>query len=220
LIIVSSCHTGLADSIVQVVTLHAIWLYAIALVLAGWAAVKAKAIKAAVEWCWNKLWNWSQVTPEIHEVCEDKLLSSLDATGYTVDLYIFLRVWVVNKKEVPTVPKEWTLTVVAGKQKLKAERVSDISMWHQHSKVEKQQHGMKFIEDVRDNLTAFGPQPLQHGIPNEGWICFLVRGTRDSLLEGATLRLTLVDSFEHKHTVKKKEPWNCKGGMVNPERVW
>jgi hypothetical protein len=210
----------LAGSIVQPVTLHAIWLYIISLALLVWAAVKAKAVKAAVEWCWNKLWNWSRATIEIREVCEDKLMASIDADGYTVDLYIFLRVWVVNKKEVPTVPKEWTLTVVAGKQKLTAEAVSDISRWHQHSKVEKQQHGHKFIEDVRDNLTALGTRPLQHGIPNEGWICFLVRGTRDNLLEGAILRLTLVDSFGRKHPLKKTEPWNCKGSMVNPERVW
>jgi hypothetical protein len=206
---------------VQTVTLHTISVYIIAGALLIWAAIKAKTIQAAVEWCWNKLRNRSQLTIETREVCEDKHLASLDATsGYTVDLYIFLRVWVVNKKEVPTVPKEWMLTVAAGKQKLKAERVPDISRWHQHSKVEKQQHGMKFVEDIREPLTALGTQPLQHGIPNEGWICFLLRGTQDNLLEGAMLRLTLVDSFGRKHPLKKKEPWNCKGNMVNPERIW
>ncbi len=202
--------------------LHLIWLYIIALAIAVGLAVKAKAIQASVEWCWKKLWNWSQVTVEIRDVCEDKLLASLepDFSGYKVDLYIFLRVWVVNKKEVPTVPKEWTLTVVAGKQKLKAERVLDISKWHQHSKLEKQQHGFAVIEDIRENLTAFGNQPLQHGIPAEGWLCFLVRGTNDSLLQGATLRLTLIDSFDRKRSLKKKEPWHCKGDMVKPEKRW
>ncbi|HXM97179.1 MAG TPA: hypothetical protein VN982_01755 [Candidatus Dormibacteraeota bacterium] len=202
--------------------LHKVVVYAIPLALLVWGLIKAKAIKAGVDWCWNKLWNWAQITIEIREVCEDKILASLepDFSRYKVDLYVFLRVWVVNKREVPTVPKEWTLTVVAGKQKLKAERVLDISKWHQHSKLEKQQQGFTFIEDIRENLTAFGNQPLQHGIPAEGWLCFLVRGTNDNLLQGATLRLTLIDSFGHKHHLKRKEPWNCKGNMVNPERLW
>jgi len=202
------------------VTLQVIWLYIFGLLILVLAAIKAKAIQAGVEWCWKRLWNWSQVTVEIRDVCEDKILTSLQVDRFTVDLYIFLRVWVVNKKEVPTVPKEWKLTVVKDRQKLKAERVPDFSEWHQHSKIEKQQQGFTFIEDVREQLDAFGNQPLQHGIPVEGWLCFLVRGTNDSLLQGATLRLTLIDSFGRKHSQKKKEPWHCKGNMVNPERLW
>ena len=197
-------------------------VYVLGLLLVFWAGIKAKAIQAGVEWCWKKLWNGSQVTIEIHGVCEDKILASLtpDFSGYTVDLYIFLRVWVVNKKEAPTVPKEWTLTVVAGNQKLKAEHVPDISKWQQHSKLEKQHLGFTMIEDIRENLTALGSQPLQHGIPVEGWLCFVVRGTNDNLLQGATLRLTLTDSFGRKHTLKKKEPWHCKGSMVNPDKLY
>jgi hypothetical protein len=107
---------------------------------------------------------------------------------------------------VPTVPKEWKLTVVKDTQELKAERVPDFSKWHQHSKIGKQQQRFTFIEDVREQLDAFGNQPLQHGIPVEGWLCFLVRGTNDSLLQGATLRLTLIDSFGRKHSQKKEEP--------------
>lgn len=192
----------------------------IGLAIAVGLAFKAKAIQAGVEWCWKKLWNWSQVTVEIREVCEDMLLASLEAEKYTVHLYIFLRVWVVNKKEVPTVPKEWTLAVVSGKQKLKAEPVPDFSKWHQHSKIATQRQGFHFVEDIREPARDFGKQPLQQGIPAEGWVCFVVRDTDDSLLQGATLRLTLIDSLGRKHPVKKTEPWHCKGNMVNPEQLW
>ena len=201
-------------------TLHSIWLSIVVLLILVLAAFKAKTIQAGVEWCWNKLTNWSWLTVEIREVCEDKILASLQIDKFTVDLYIFLHVWVVNKKEVPTVPKEWALTVMAGKQKLQTEREPDISKWHQHSKVEKQRQDFTFIEDIRENLHAFGNQPLHHGIPAEGWLCFVVRDVKDSLLQGAILRLTLIDSFGRKHIHKKKEPWPCKGNMVNPERLW
>jgi hypothetical protein len=160
------------------------------------------------------------LTVELHEICEDKIVASLDASGYTVDLYIFLRVWVVNTKEVPTVPKEWILTVAANSHKLHAERVPDISKWHQHSKLKKQQHGLTLIEDIRDNLSPLSGEPLQHGIPSEGWICFVVHGTKDTLLQGAALHLTLVDSFGRKHLLKSSGPWKCKGSMVNPEMLY
>ena len=201
-------------------TLHAIWIAVIAVVISIGVAFKVKAIQAGVEWCWKRLWNQSEVTVEIREVCEDKILASLQVDGYTVDTYVFLRVWVVNKKEVPTVPKDWTLTVASGKRKLKAEQVPNISKWHQHSKVEKKQQGFTFVEDIRKELDAFGNQPLQRGIPVEGWLCFLVRGTHDGLLKGATIRLALMDSLGRNHRTEGIESWGCKGNMVNPEKLW
>jgi hypothetical protein len=80
------------------VTLQVIWLYIFGLLILVLAAIKAKAIQAGIEWYWKKLWNWSQLTVEIRDVCEDKILASLQVDRFTVDLYIFLRVWVVNKK--------------------------------------------------------------------------------------------------------------------------
>ena len=82
-------------------TLHSIGLSILGVLILTFAAIKAKAIQAGVEWCWKKLGNWSQVTVEIREVCEDKILASIQVDRYTVDLFVFLRVWVVNKKEVP-----------------------------------------------------------------------------------------------------------------------
>ena len=160
-----------------------------------------------------------KLTIEIREVCADQILASLkpDWSDYAIDLYVFLHLWVVNKKEVPTAVKEWNLAVEAGGQTLKAERVGDISNWHQHSKVKEEQHGITVMRDIRENLHDFGAGPLQHGIPTEGWVCFMVRETKESLLQDATLSLTLIDSFGHKHSLKSQGPWPCKGGMVNPQ---
>ena len=80
-------------------------------------------------------------------------------------------------------------------------------------------HGLTVVEDVREDLAAFGNPPLQHGIPSEGWLCFVVRGTKDTLLQGAALHLTLMDSFNGKHKLKTKGLWNCKGSMVNPQML-
>jgi len=166
--------------------------------------------------------HWPKLTIEIREVCADQILDSLtpDFSDYTVDFYVFLHLWVVNKKEVPTAVKEWNLKVVVDGQSLQAERVTDISKWHQHSKVKVEQHGFTVIKDIRDNLNDFGNQPLQHGIPAEGWICFVLPGTKGTLLQSATLHLTLIDSFGRKHSLKSLGPWNCKGSMVNPEMLY
>ncbi len=203
-------------------TLHAIWPYIIPLALLIWGAIKAKAIKEAIDWCWNRIRYGKPLTVELREVGDDKHLVSISTQldRYTVNFYIFLRVWVVNTNAVPTVPKEWVLNITKGKDKLKAEPVPDFSKWHQHTKVEKEQQGFKFIEDIREKLPALSNQPLQQGIPSEGWICFLVRDTEDSLLNGSTLHLTLIDSFGRKHPLKANEPWNIKGSMVNPEKLW
>lgn len=160
------------------------------------------------------------LTVEIHEVCDDKILASIDASGYTVDLYIFLRVWVVNTNEITTVPKEWSLTIAADGRDWQADHIPRIARWHQHSKIRRQQHGVTFVEDVREDLHAFGDQPFQRGISSEGWICFVVHGTNDTLLQGATLHLTLIDSFGKKNLLKSNGPWKCKGSMVNPEMLY
>jgi hypothetical protein len=77
-----------------------------------------------------------KLTLEIRQVCFDKKLESLEAdlSDDKIDLYIFLHVWAVNIKGVPTTAREWKLSVIADDQKIEGERVEDISKWQQHSK--------------------------------------------------------------------------------------
>jgi hypothetical protein len=184
-------------------------------------------------WIWSvagKVADWflhlkpkrPRLEAEIRQVCFDKILASLDVGwgDYTIDLYIFLRVWVVNQREIPTTVKQWKLTVVGEGKSTDAELIEDISRWHQHMKVREQLHGMDIIRDIRDRLVEFPAQPLQHGIPVEGWICFLVRNTRESLIEKGYITLTVVDSFGHKYRVTSKGPWPCKGDIVNPQMLY
>lgn len=155
---------------------------------------------------------------EVRQLCEDKILASLDQDwGYSVDLYLFFHVWVVNLKEVPTAIKEWKLTLLADGKTIQAEHVSDISKWQQHTKLQEQQHGVKVIRDIHEKLDAIGDEVLQLGIPVHGWLCFLAQNTKDSLLRDATVELVLVDSFGHNHRYVSRGPWACKGNIVNPE---
>jgi hypothetical protein len=155
---------------------------------------------------------------EVRQLCDDKIMASLEQDwGYSVHLYIFLQIWVVNLKETPTTIKESKLTVFTDGKSIQSEPVRDISKWHQHLKLEGQQHGLKVIRDEREKLDPLDEEPLQHGIPLEGWLCFLVQNTRDSLLDKAKIQLILVDSFGRRHFHESHSPWPCKGAIVNPE---
>jgi hypothetical protein len=103
---------------------------------------------------------------EIRQVCFDRVLASLtpDFSDYTFDLYLFLEVWVVNRKETPTTIKDWKLTVFGNGQKVKTEHLPDFSKWHQHIKVKEKLHGLHVIRDIRNGLDPFPATPLQHGI--------------------------------------------------------
>jgi hypothetical protein len=69
-------------------------------------------------------------------------------------------------------------------------------------------------------LAAFTAQPLQQGVPTEGWVCFLTREVREALLKNASIKLTIVDSFGHQHAVRNNGPWPCKGDIGNPDVPW
>jgi hypothetical protein len=158
---------------------------------------------------------------EIRQVCFDKILASVEAdwSDYTIDLYLFIRVWVVNRKETQTTIKQWSLAII-GDQKAGSEHVEDISRWHQHTKVQEQQHGMTVVRDIRKELDALPNEALRHGIPVEGWICFLIRQTREAVIKKGYIILTVTDSFGHKYRVTSKGPWPCKGDMVNPKMLY
>lgn len=160
-----------------------------------------------------------RLTLEIRQVCFDKNLASLEAdfSDYKIDLYIFLHVWAVNTKEVPTTVKEWKLSVLADDGKAEGERVEDISKWQQHSKEQNVVHGFPVVRDIRQQVVPFPPDPLEHGIPFEGWVCFLIRKTKESLMNTASLTLTATDSFGRKHSLRSHAPWTCEGDIVNPE---
>ncbi len=160
-----------------------------------------------------------KLTVEIRQVCFDKILASLEAdwSDYRIDLYVFLYVWAVNTEQVPTTVKQWKLAVLANGQQIEGERVEDISRWHQHSKVNAVQHGFQVVQDIREPANPFPAQPLNHGIPSEGWVCFIVRKAKESLMENATITLTATDSFGRNYSMNSQAPWTCKGDMVNPQ---
>ncbi len=158
---------------------------------------------------------------EIRQVCFDRILASLevDWTDYQIDLYLFLYVWVVNTEEVPTTVKAWNLSVGLDEQnvEIEGEQITDFSKWHQHSKVKAVQHGLQVVQDIRETVPPFPVRPLQLGIPSEGWVCFVIRKTKESIMEHSTVTLTTTDSFERNYSANSRAPWTCKGDMVNPD---
>jgi hypothetical protein len=163
-----------------------------------------------------------RVRLKIRQVCFDRVLSSLteDFSDYTFDLYFFLDVWAVNEKRAPTTVQDWELTISGNGQEIRSERIPDISKWHQHIKVREVQHGFPVIRDIRNHLDAFAAVPLQYGLAVEGWLCFVALGIRETLLRSPTIKLTLLDSFGRRHSVRSRGPWPCRGDMVNPEMPW
>lgn len=156
---------------------------------------------------------------EIRQVCFDTILESLEAdwSDYRVDLYLFLYLWAVNTEEVPTTVKEWRLMVLANSQTIRAEPAEDFSDCHQHIKVHAKQQGFDVVKDIRKPLNPFPKQPLQQGIPLEGWVCFIVRATKQSLMHNASLTLMGIDSFDGQHSVKSRAPWPCRGDIISPK---
>jgi hypothetical protein len=161
---------------------------------------------------------------EIREVCFDDFLDSLtaDLADFTVERYIFVYVWVVNTENVATAVKDWKLTYLKGDKTLTASEVRDFSKWHQH--VEWKERGSGFIthsiKEARNSLTPFPSQPLQRGIPSEGWVCFKATGVSGMGRDDGSIQLCIVDSFGQDYRIESPAPFACKGNMVNPEHPW
>jgi hypothetical protein len=163
------------------------------------------------------------LTVEIRQVCFDDVLESVteDWSGYTIELYLFLDLWVVNTKEVPTTIKDWKLTLHGDGKSSQASYVEDISKWRQHIKLKKKETSLGFeryvIQDIHNNLTQFPAQPLTHGIPSEAWVCFVASGVTEAVKKDASVELFVVDSFDKTHKFESHGPWPCKGNMYNPD---
>jgi hypothetical protein len=165
-----------------------------------------------------------KLSVEIREVCFDDFLGSLseDLADFTVERYIFVYVWVVNTENVATAVKDWKLTYLKGEKSLTASEVRDFSKWHQHVKWKEGGSGFitHAIKESRKGLTPFPSQPLQHGIPLEGWVCFKASGISGRSTDDGSIQLCIADSFGQDYRVESPAPFACKGNMVNPEHPW
>jgi hypothetical protein len=154
------------------------------------------------------------------EVCfkrEVVASSNAESSDCLFNVYVFLYVWAVNKVRFPTAIEKWKFSVAMGKENIEGEPVEDISTWHQHWKLGRAPAVSEEVKDIRNPVPEFPVRPLTHGIPCEGWVCFVIRGTKESWIENGTIRLTATDSFQHEHHLSRQGPWNCKGAMVNNE---
>ncbi|HTV56052.1 MAG TPA: hypothetical protein VMI06_14205 [Terriglobia bacterium] len=150
------------------------------------------------------------------EVCfKREVVASLDAESRDClfNVYVFLYVWAVNRMRFPTAIEKWKFSVAMGIENIDGEPVEDISTWRQHSKMGTAPDGSEEAKDIRKPVREFPARPLPHGIPSEGWVCFVIRGTKESWIENGTIQLTATDSSQHEHHSSRLGPWNCKGAM-------
>lgn len=160
----------------------------------------------------------AQLDIDFGQVCfkREFVLLPGESSDCRFDVYAFLYVWAVNKQAVPTAIKQWKFSVSMGRENMEAEHVEDISGWQQRWKLQPGAVDADFkgVKDISKPPTAFPTQELARGVPAEGWVCFVIRGTKESWIENGTIQLTATDSFGHEHTVSRQGPWNCNGAIV------
>jgi hypothetical protein len=185
-------------------------------------ALKASVIKSGADALWQKVRpDAPKLTVEIREVNLDQKVASLDTdfNGYTIDAYLFFDVWAVNKSQVVTTAKSWQLKGKGELKNLEAEFVRDMSKWHHVEKKKAMLNGLSVTTDIRSEINPFGFEPLKQGLPVQGWVCFLIRNVKPSLVESAKVELVLIDSFDRKSRVRAQGPWP-EHHVVNPHIPW
>lgn len=157
---------------------------------------------------------------EIRQLCQNQTLDSItaDLSDFTVDIYVFLYVWAVNKSSVKVTAKSWNLEFVGKGERVTGKHVPRITPFYQHVKWNEEQHGMRVEKSERRTLVAFRDAPLEPGVPLEGWICFNISGAKHTFVDKAEVKLTLIDSLGKRHRVKQHGPWRCDGDIVNPDK--
>jgi hypothetical protein len=162
-----------------------------------------------------------QLNVEVCEVCFEDVLDSLreDWADFTLERYIFVHIWIVNRENVATAVKEWALTYSMGGKLLAASKVSDFSKWRQH--VPWEERGTGFVSGVlketHNPLIPFPTNVLQQGIPLQGWVCFKATGVSGMSSDGGSIELCILDSFGQTYRIESPAPFACKGKMFNPE---
>jgi hypothetical protein len=153
------------------------------------------------------------------EVCFKREILPLEAesSDCRFDIYVFLYVWAANRMKLPTTIETWKFCVAMGSEKIEGERVEDVSTWRQHQKMDTAPTGGEGVKDIRKSMPEFPLRPLTHGTPCEGWLCFVIRGRKESWIENGTIQLVALDSFQHEHFASRQGPWNCKGAIVHSE---
>ena len=161
---------------------------------------------------------------EIREVCFDDVLDSVteDLADFTVERYIFVRLWLVNTENVATGVKEWKLTYSKDGKTQVASEVEDFSKWHQHVKWKERTAilNMDVIKEARKPMTSFPSHSLEQGVPSQGWVCFKATGVNGMGGDDGKIELRVVDSFDQEFRVESPAPLACKGTIVNPELPW
>jgi len=165
-----------------------------------------------------------KLTIEIRQVCfggtEDFV--GKDLSDFRVERYIFVYVWMVNTESVATSVKQLSLSYSNAGETVDAVPVSDLSKWLQNVKWQESASGFQthVRKEARNVLTPLPSQPLQQGVPSEGWVCFKASGVIGLGGDDGRIELCVEDSFSKEYLVESSAPFACEGAMVDHLDVW
>jgi hypothetical protein len=114
------------------------------------------------------------------------------------DVFVVLRVSVVNHGESEAVVTQWNLTVEVGDERIECEEEKIPADWRI-----RRINPASRVEDFNRDASTFR-EPLRRGVPKERWVCFRVTSLIMRLLppHNAKLILTLTDAFGRTHVTE------------------
>lgn len=128
-----------------------------------------------------------------------------DPNQSDLELEVFIYCWLLLAAELSTRIGDIRLTLrEAGGYARAGERVSDLENWHR--KVERTSDEESDLSDGKIRTLPVSlaeldtAQPLECGMPREGWLHFRIRNATPSEFKTGTLELSVSDSLSHTHS--------------------
>ena len=131
-----------------------------------------------------------------------EILFHLKRLPISNDVFVLLRVSVVNHGESEAVVTRWDLTVEVGDEQIECEEEEIPADWRIR-RINPAGRLKVTTEDFNRDASTFG-EPLRRGVPKERWVCFRLPSLIMRLLppHNAKLILTLTDAFGRTHVTE------------------
>ena len=142
-------------------------------------------------------------------------IGNTDESG--IEFEVFLNCWLLNETDLPLqIVEPIQLTIGASDGSLKfAERISsDLENWSFGSLVKDEQNGDK-VRVVQEKLSELHTaEPLECGVPRQGWLHFRFRDIQSSDFRVGPMELIVKDAMSSTHVGRASGPRHL------PGKVW
>jgi hypothetical protein len=121
---------------------------------------------------------------------------------YASDYDVMAELYLVNQSDIPCTVQYFEGEAVLNGHYLRTSRVEDLSMYQL---LFEQANGGTIRENLSNLATLLSGVALEKGIGHRGWLRFELLGVGNTDVDQIQFALTLVDSFDGKHKVVRKE---------------